>query len=138
MTDKDKLKQLFEKAEKMYQEALNLTTDTKGLHDAMREYHQWIVKYYFNEDDERLIIPNRLYVIKVSYADYVQGDYFRGLNDNVVQHIRSGNKMIVDDSTKDMFFDSEQEYNHETMANLDVALQTFMQNVQIREKENIV
>ena len=49
MTTEEKLKQLKEKADAMYNAAAYLTTDASHLGKAMRDYHQWVIHNYWKD-----------------------------------------------------------------------------------------
>ena len=50
MTDKEKLREIKELADAMYNEAFHLTTDASRLHGAMEKYHQFIIHEYHKEE----------------------------------------------------------------------------------------
>jgi len=50
MTDKEKLTKAVKLADAMYYAAQYLTTDASRLHNAMEEYHQFIIHEYFKEE----------------------------------------------------------------------------------------
>lgn len=50
MTDKEKLEKLKKLADAMYYAAQHLTTDASRLHEAMDEYHQFIINEYHKEE----------------------------------------------------------------------------------------
>lgn len=68
-------------------------------------------------------IPGRLYVLTENFDDYIQGDYFFGLDGgNQLQHVRTGNQVAYDISMKDILYDTGQKYDPKAFVRYDAMI----------------